>query len=228
MTDLGTLPGQPDSSASAINDRGQIIGWSGTGDWRGHAVLWRSGTITDLGTLHGWNVSEAVAINERGQIVGDSARFGEGEGLATIRRAFLWQDGTMVDLGTGGPARRHSRAAVINERGEILGQSYTLHKNGSTSELRGFFWENGKLAVFAAFWPGDISDRGQIVGPKTTVAGARHAALWRRGNLTDLGTLPGRRNSSPAAINEQDQIVGWSGADPYSGGHAVLWTLKRG
>jgi probable HAF family extracellular repeat protein len=40
MTDLGTLPGGEESEAVAINNRGQIIGWSDTKSGASHAVLW--------------------------------------------------------------------------------------------------------------------------------------------------------------------------------------------
>jgi uncharacterized membrane protein len=45
--------------------------------------------------------------------------------------------------------------------------------------------------------------------------------------MTDLGTLPGGKESEAVAINNRGQIIGWS--DTRSGEqHAVLWTLKRG
>ena len=39
-TNLGTLPGQPLSTAAAINDRGLIVGYSGAGGFEGRAVAW--------------------------------------------------------------------------------------------------------------------------------------------------------------------------------------------
>ena len=80
MRDLGTFGG-PASTATAINERGQVVGWADTKarDQNGHpirhAFLWENGKMRDLGTLGGLR-SEATAINEHGQIVGrcDSAR----------------------------------------------------------------------------------------------------------------------------------------------------------
>jgi uncharacterized membrane protein len=38
--DLGTLPGGTVSQANAINNHGQVVGWSNRGDGKIHAVLW--------------------------------------------------------------------------------------------------------------------------------------------------------------------------------------------
>jgi uncharacterized membrane protein len=40
MTDLGMLPGGNSSTASAINNRGQIAGYSGTPFSPWHAAIW--------------------------------------------------------------------------------------------------------------------------------------------------------------------------------------------
>jgi probable HAF family extracellular repeat protein len=65
--DLGTLPGQTDSSAADINNQGIIVGTSG-----GHAFVFRDGKMTDLNTLipkvNGLVLTSAVAINDKGQI----------------------------------------------------------------------------------------------------------------------------------------------------------------
>jgi probable HAF family extracellular repeat protein len=100
MVDLGGLDrGCTDdycfSSASSINDRGQIVGYGselGPGQSH-HAMLWDHGTITDLGTLTDGGTSMAVAINERGQIAGIS---NAADGMP---HAVMWDHGTITDLG---------------------------------------------------------------------------------------------------------------------------------
>ena len=92
MVDLGTLIG-PDgfSTASAVNARGQIVGWStavvtdpNAVGLTLHAALWDDSGIHDLGTLPGDLGSRALGINGAGQIVGLSLSF------ALNNRAVLW------------------------------------------------------------------------------------------------------------------------------------------
>lgn len=90
MVDLGVLPGDLASEATALNARGQVIGSSYArrtkfGEYEGsRPFVWQDGRMTDLGTLPGGNESSAVDINDRGQIVGwATTKTGE-------RHAVLW------------------------------------------------------------------------------------------------------------------------------------------
>lgn len=79
--DLGTLGGAS-SSANAINDTGQIVGWSYTSNGVDHAFLWSSGNMVDLNSLidpaSGWTLEGAGAITNLGWIVGTGRNaFGE-------------------------------------------------------------------------------------------------------------------------------------------------------
>src|SRR5436189_41036 len=93
--EIGNLGGTT-SGASAVNDSGQVVGWSDvderSGDVGTHAVLWSAGMLTDLGTFVGTGdlSSEADDINNSGQVVGWSDISG-GEHA----HAFLWSSGTM-------------------------------------------------------------------------------------------------------------------------------------
>src|SRR5262249_5340857 len=75
MTDLGTLPGRPTSLANAINNTGQVVGFSQDPDGNNTvAVLWQNGVMANLNTLippgSHFFLQEALGINNRGQIIG--------------------------------------------------------------------------------------------------------------------------------------------------------------
>jgi probable HAF family extracellular repeat protein len=73
--------------------------------------------MTDLGTLPGSSkaLHWPTDINNRGQIIG--GKFG---GQA---HGWVWEDGRMTDLGSLGSG--YAQVTAINERGQIVGWSYT-------------------------------------------------------------------------------------------------------
>lgn len=126
--DLGTLGNGLSSGAVAINERGQVLGWSHlTGDiYRG--FVWQNGKMRDLGSLRGHGDDDELtssldrsSINERGQIVGTSLTKGD----RPHAHAFVWANGAMTDLGALGGKGGASGGEAINERGQIIGYSHT-------------------------------------------------------------------------------------------------------
>ena len=51
MQDLGTLPGDVNSTGTGINDAGDIVGLSFDQNFNGRAFLWHNGKMMDLNTL---------------------------------------------------------------------------------------------------------------------------------------------------------------------------------
>ncbi|MGI4791908.1 MAG: hypothetical protein ACRYFS_24050 [Janthinobacterium lividum] len=161
MMDLGTLPGYDASSATALNDRGDVIGMmthlaemqfgptvcltaphSGPNPaFHVHGFLWRNGVMTNLGALPGCRYTEPTSINDEGQIVGNSYNIVQEDGDLTLSGGalgsgvFLWQNGKMTDLQTLVPSGWKLESAVaINNRGDIL---CTGHHNGMPSPALG-------------------------------------------------------------------------------------------
>jgi probable HAF family extracellular repeat protein len=187
---LGMLPDATFSEAVAINNRNEIAGSSGSSGETVHAVLWRDGEIIDLGTLGG-AASRAWGINDRGQVVG-AALTASGED-----HAFLWEDGVMTDLSAAGPFQR---AFAVNQRGEIVGHQ----------QFQSLLWRDGELIPLALGSARDINDRTDVAGSIFIVEPefVSHAALWRDGEIRDLGVVPGGTSSAAWAVNRHRVVVG--------------------
>jgi probable HAF family extracellular repeat protein len=130
-----------------------------------------------------------------------------GSGSAGPSRAH-W---VIVDLGTlGGRFGETSAAAGLNDRGQVIGDSYALDEY---SRSRAFLWENGKmtdLGTLGGKFAGSsvafaINDRGDVLGASymTTRNSPGHAFLWENGKMTDLGALGGM----DVAFNDHDQVA---------------------
>lgn len=114
LYDLGTLGG-PFSAASAINSRGDVVGWSNVAHGSAHGFLYSGRHLINLGVPPSATSSRALALNDAGEIVGTAI-------TASGRRAILWQNGTMADLNdlTAHPAGvTLTEATAINGRGQI-------------------------------------------------------------------------------------------------------------
>ncbi|NUT46419.1 MAG: hypothetical protein HOV94_03725 [Saccharothrix sp.] len=104
------------ANPQAINERGDVVGWSTDFSGTRRATLWPGGgKPVDLGVP---GPSEAVAVNERGDVVGWSSADNP-----DAPRAFLWRDGKVTYLGSLGGA--HSLPTALNDRGTIVGESTT-------------------------------------------------------------------------------------------------------
>jgi probable HAF family extracellular repeat protein len=211
IVDLGTLGG-PYSGAMAMNDRGDVVGYSATPTRMSHAFRWRNGVMTDLGALDpAVTYSVAVDVNNRGDVVGVSWVNG-----GTAGHAFRWRDGVMTDLGTLGGANSDARA--INDRGQVVGASQT--PDGS---FHGFLWDEGRMIDLGGLDARGINDRGEVVGTML-VGTTAHGYRWYRGTVTDLGTLEGDY-SEAHAINSLGWIAG-DGTTAAGTRRAVVWTRK--
>jgi probable HAF family extracellular repeat protein len=164
---LTPLPGGGGfDEALGINEKGQIVGWSGPGPGQEHIALWgKDGSVHDLGTLGG-AFGDGYKINNKGQVVGTSATATNGNG-----DPFLWDDGVLTDLGypTGDV---FGVAADINNHGQIVGLSASDPNDPTT--YHALLWEKGKMtdlqkkipahSGWQLVWALGINERGQIVG----------------------------------------------------------------
>jgi probable HAF family extracellular repeat protein len=173
IQELPPLPGDTVTAATAINDRGQVVGISGICDnavgrfSARHAVRWEHGMVTDIGNLGGRAWHTPMAVNQRGDVVGFSNLPGD-EGGRFNAHAFLWTErGGITDLGTL-PGDTTSQALGINARRQVVGLSC------GASGCRAFLWEDRVMVDLNTLvapghagdlvTAGDINDAGVITG----------------------------------------------------------------
>jgi probable HAF family extracellular repeat protein len=235
IIDVGAVPGGIQSLATAVNNRGQVIGFSDnaipdpfsltgvTNQTR--AFLWQNGMIRDLGTLGGPD-SLASNLNELGQIAGISYTDSNASvncPWALTTHPFFWQNGKMTDVGSlGGTC---GAVNWMNNLGQVVGFSNVAGDQSNHA----FLWDREHGLKDLGTLPGGsfsganwINDAGEIAGA-SDVSNGGHAVLWKNGAMIDLGLLPGDCNSEALAINSQGQIVGHSSPDCIVDGNVVLW-----
>lgn len=191
------------TSASAINNAGQIVG---TDTYR--AVLWTNNKPALLPAL-GSGQSTAQGINDTGQVVGYTG------GLSTPH-ATLWSNGTAIDLGTLGGGST-SYAFDINNSGLVAGAS----ERAGDNQLHATLW-NKFTAIDLGTPSGSesnataVNEAGQAVGYS-----AGRAVLWSGASTSFLGGLGTRALD----INNLSQIVGYTFDEfsPEAQPRATLW-----
>ena len=220
LVDLGTLGG-PNSSVTwnVKNDRGLIAGIAQT-------------DLPDpLGEL--WS----------------SAFFYPGpNNFGFINRGFVWQNGKMRELGTLGG--NHSFAAGANNHGEVTGWAENnCHDDTCVPpqilQFRPVVWGPRKDQIRELpLLDGDSSGAATAINDQHVAVGisgicdqavgrytARHAVVWSKGTVSDIGNLGAEFWNTPTAINQSGTVVGFAGVPGFPEGdflHAFSWTANDG
>ena len=132
---LGTLTGGSLSRATAVNDVGQVVGWSSDGSTR-RPFVWTAGSgMVDLGIPPSFPAAIANDINDSGQIVGAIFPTVDGTWDPWFSSRFMvWivdQNGkptAELDLGTFGG--ENAAAFGNNSLGNVAGTSYRDESDG--------------------------------------------------------------------------------------------------
>jgi probable HAF family extracellular repeat protein len=223
VTDLGTLPGNSVSSASAFNDAGEAAGISDT-PTAAIATMFSGGNAISISTL-GSSVSVANAINNSGEIAGwnsydSNANFDP--------QAFLYSNGSMQNINSPSLFPSGTEAYGINNAGEVVGTGYI-----NSSTFHAFLYSGAKMkdigpsgAFQATAYA--INTSGQVVGTYSLNSGASGTFLYTNGKMTKLPNPAGSSGAFGTAINDNGEIVGTlypaqggSHAAKFSGG---AWT----
>jgi probable HAF family extracellular repeat protein len=216
FTDLGTLNnGNWSSSASALNNAGQIIGWSNTtSPLESSQFLYSAGTMTNLSTTIGFS---AIAINDSGQFAGSEtvtistvAPPYWQETSATYTQAFIYSNGTLVNLGTLGG--NTSAPFALNNAGQAVGYSTVV-----SGSQHAFLYSNGVMADLGTLGGPTsdayaLNDLGQVVGSSINGFSQQDAFLYSSGAITDLNSLlpanSGWQLQAATGIDDSGQIAG--------------------
>jgi uncharacterized membrane protein len=180
IRELPLVAGDTSGAATALNDRGQIVGISGScgfavgGPTAKNAVLWDNGTATVLVNPNGapyWNTP--MMINERGDVVGFAGAPNDPDGNFTP--PFMWTRRGGFRFLPMLPGDVAGVAASINELRQVVGYSNDLNGaihpslwiGGTVTNLNDLI-EPGSGLTGPIQFLFDINDRGEITGRSTT------------------------------------------------------------
>jgi probable HAF family extracellular repeat protein len=220
MADLGTLGGPNSEAFGGPNLSNQLVGQSDTAD-----------------------------------VDPDNENFC-GFGTHQMCRPFLWQplpskEGVMFPLATLGG--HNGQADGVNNRGEVVGTAENATADTSCPigqslhQFKPVVWRQGGIRELRTF-SGDpdgvafgTNDNGDVVGTSGVCAPfnpntsenltARHALLWHKGEMTDLGNLGGTGSNGGIlafSVNDRGHVVGVSDITGDASFHAFLWTRESG
>jgi probable HAF family extracellular repeat protein len=212
VTPLGTLPGDSESLAFAINNAGNVVGLA-----YGYSPAPQQTFVYSGGALQPLGVTPAIAsdygINAAGQIVGGASPVAG----SSASEAFLYAAGTVQYF----PAL--AGAVAINASGQFVG----LTNSSTSADSHAALYSGGQvhdLGTLGGSYSNAfaINSAGQVVGTAEISSGDDHAFLYSNGTMQDLGTLGGL-SSIAQGINDHGQIAGAS-LTPAGDEHAFLYS----
>ena len=183
----GTLP----IFVTDLNDKGVVVGLSDAGNTTArHAFLWRHGKYVDLNArIDGAVVSQASGLNNRSEVIGV---YFDAQGT---ERNFLLRKGKFIQVDCS--------AEDINNRGWIAGLPC--------------IWDSGRVTILPPLQDAgsagvsqvrEINDRGVVVGTSSLAPFSLRAVIWEKGQIMNLGVLPGFFDSRGRGINNRGQVIG--------------------
>ena len=187
----------PGFSPSAINDNGQVVGFTFDDS---QSVIWQNGTAQYLPSLPGDTITQALDISNDGTIIG------YGSGPDRNYHALVWKNGQvskLPELGSDNIARSlNSNDQVVGDGFVSPGQHDPILWQGSIANDLG----PGPNSAFSA--ARDINDFGQIVAYYDD-GSSRHAQLWTPSDST-APVLNVPSTITVNATSQQGTVVNYS------------------
>ena len=187
MIGLGTLGGNS-SIATAINDHGQVVGYSRNSQGEYRAFSWtKAGGMVDLGFDQS---ALPRGISPGGAVVGDIAT-GFSPTNVEILNAFYWNGGEPQVLSSGG--NLSSSAVAINVNDRVTGWFGPPNQLPTMGKQRGFVWDPNTntytLSNELNVWANARNNKGLVVGQL-----GYQACRWITGSpvLQLTGLVPGQ------------------------------------
>lgn len=180
-------------------------------------------TIKDLGVLPGGTTSRSQGMNSLGHVVGMSTS-------SNGQRAFYWSNESgMVDLGNRPGGAGSCWGWGINNNEQVCGEASGI----------ACIWSSGGNLQLLGNLPGGSGSYAHAINSAGHVAGLNyilpnfvpHGFFWTEsGGMQDIGALPGYGQTNAIGMNDNDAVVGWSGAYPAGSANtrAFLWTPGGG
>jgi probable HAF family extracellular repeat protein len=240
--DLGTLGG-PGSNAQAVNESGQVVGWSPIATGELHGFLWtEKDGMRDLGPGRALKVTDDGAVLMRrpggyelwsstGSVttglspaysVKDMNNRGALVGQTPDGSAFMWSIGSGMEI-LSGLGHGWSAAFAVNDRAVVAGYAATDLWHGP------FLWTPGQGFASMPNYPGaittlpvDINESGQVAGV-AYYARSHRAFRWSpTEGFMEAGT------GVPASIDRFGNIIGTADSKNLGWSYAFYWTPATG
>jgi probable HAF family extracellular repeat protein len=212
------FPGQMDSEALSINDKGAIVGGYGTNivgfGVSNNSFLLKGTKFTEI-AYPGAAFTEANGINYYGVIVGQHGiSFSDDHGFKLVGTTY-----TTIDY----PGATDTSASAINKSGEIVGVW-----GDSGGGVHGFLLSKGAFTSIdvsgaSATLAYGINDTGEIVGWYSTTGSDSHGFLYSGGTFTTIDYPGGYSQNYLSGINDKGVIVGAYGEPTTVNGVEYQW-----
>ncbi|MBV9849591.1 MAG: hypothetical protein JO250_07875 [Armatimonadetes bacterium] len=193
---------QPGTQLDAINDRGQVIGTTGT-----RAFLWERGTCTRIRVPGPTDTVFPSAINDRGQVAGSYyGRFPGSRGFVLSAGAYTTVAFPRARDGWQGP----TSLLGIDSQGRCVG-GY----EDKRAFRHGFVWGRGAFTPIAPpvaegrdVYALGINDAGQVVGCYYDVSARGHGFVLGRGGYATLDYPDPDTNTTARVITGSGRVLG--------------------